>query len=47
MMLYKNTETLDDETFKNPGPEYRGTPFWAWNTTMTKENIRFMDEAFA
>ncbi len=46
MMLYKNTETLDDETFKNPGPEYRGTPFWAWNTTMTKENIRFMADVF-
>ncbi len=45
-MLYKNTEHLEDDVFKNPGPEYRGTPFWAWNTTMTKENIRFLTDVF-
>ncbi|MBR5967796.1 MAG: hypothetical protein IK001_04260 [Lachnospiraceae bacterium] len=45
-MLYKNTDHLDDRVFKDPGPEYRGTPFWAWNTTMTKENIRFLTEVF-
>ncbi|MBR5732690.1 MAG: hypothetical protein IKX80_04535 [Lachnospiraceae bacterium] len=45
-MLYKNTAQLEDKVFKDPGPEYRGTPFWAWNTTMTKENIRFLTEVF-
>jgi len=40
-MLYKkNTaHTLSDELFKNPTSEYRGTPFWAWNTTLNKENL--------
>ncbi len=45
-MLYKNTDRLEDNVFKDPGPEYRGTPFWAWNTTMTKENVRFMTDVF-
>lgn len=27
------------EQFKNPGPEYRGMPFWAWNTKMNREHI--------
>ena len=45
-MLYKNTEYLEDEVFQNPGAEFRGAPFWAWNTTMTKENIGFMADVF-
>lgn len=38
-MLYKkNTEKeLNDELFKNPTSEYRGTPFWSWNCKMTPE----------
>ncbi|MBR6909475.1 MAG: hypothetical protein IKN35_04225, partial [Lachnospiraceae bacterium] len=43
-MLYKNDEELKREVFENPGPEYRGTPFWAWNTKMTKEKVKFMTE---
>ncbi|MBQ7638716.1 MAG: hypothetical protein IJS90_07440 [Clostridia bacterium] len=40
-MLYKkNTEkTLDDSLFKDPTSEYRGTPFWAWNSFLTKEEL--------
>lgn len=45
-MTYKKTENLSDESFKNPGPEFRGAPFWAWNTAMTKENVKFMTQVF-
>ncbi len=40
-MLYKkNTEkALDKELFKNPTCEYRGTPFWALNSHLTKEEL--------
>jgi len=32
-MLYPENKKpgLSPETFKNPGSEYRGAPFWAWN----------------
>ena len=26
--------TFTDEKFENPGKEYRGLPFWAWNAKM-------------
>lgn len=47
-MLYpKNKEkTLDKELFENPTSEYRGTPFWAWNCKVTKEQIDFQTEVF-
>ncbi len=40
-MLYKkNTEkTLSAELFKNPTSEYRGTPFWAWNCKLEKDEL--------
>jgi hypothetical protein len=40
-MLYpRNGENrLDNELFRNPDKEYRGTPFWAWNTKITKTQI--------
>ena len=40
-MLYsKNSEKrLSDELFKNPTSEYRGTPFWAWNCELQKEEL--------
>jgi hypothetical protein len=40
-MLYpRNNEIkLEHELFQNPGNEYRGTPFWAWNTKITKTHI--------
>jgi hypothetical protein len=40
-MLYpKSKEAFSEELFLNPTSEYRGTPFWAWNGRMTKENIK-------
>ena len=40
-MLYKKNVTpqLSDELFKNPTSEYRGTPFWALNNLLTKEEL--------
>lgn len=40
-MLYKknNKKTLSNELFKNPTSEFRGTPFWAWNTKLDDETL--------
>ena len=40
-MLYpKNADKrLSDELFQNPTSEYRGTPFWAWNGKLEKEEL--------
>lgn len=40
-MLYKknNTPKLDMELYKNPTSEYRGTPFWAWNCKLEREEL--------
>lgn len=40
-MLYKKNgaKELSEELFKNPTSEYRGTPFWAWNATLKKEEL--------
>lgn len=40
-MLYKknNTTKLDIELYKNHTSEYRGTPFWAWNCKLEKEEL--------
>ena len=40
-MLYKKNSAaeLDDSLFKNPTAEYRGTPFWAWNTKLDKQEL--------
>ncbi len=40
-MLYKkNTEkALSEELFRNPTSEYRGTPFWAWNCKLQKDEL--------
>lgn len=43
-MLYKEKE-LTKELFENPPAQYRGTPFWAWNCKMTKENIDYSLDA--
>lgn len=40
--LLKN---LDFELFKNPTSKYRGAPFWAWNTTLEKEELLCQIEA--
>lgn len=35
-MLYKKNqpEKLEDSLFEQPTAEYRGAPFWAWNTML-------------
>ena len=40
-MLYKKNveKSLKKELFINPTSEYRGTPFWALNSHLTKEEL--------
>ena len=40
-MLYKKNDApeLSRELFKNPTSEYRGTPFWAWNAALEKDEL--------
>ncbi len=47
-MLYKknSSEHLPDELFRNPTSEYRGTPFWAWNTELDKDELMRQIEIF-
>ena len=42
-MLYPKNKapSLDPELFKNPSSEYRGTPFWAWNCELDKDELAF------
>lgn len=41
MQLYpRNNECqLDKDLFENPTPEYRGVPFWCWNTKLQEEEL--------
>ena len=47
-MLYKKNKekVLSKELFKNPTSEFRGTPFWAWNDYLTKEELSRQIEVF-
>ena len=40
-MLYKKNDMpwLSEELFQNPTAEYRGTPFWAWNCELKKDEL--------
>ena len=40
-MLYKQNSApaLSDALFASPGAEYRGAPFWAWNTHLDREEL--------
>ena len=40
-MLYKKNSApeLTNELFRNPTSEFRGTPFWALNSYLTKEEL--------
>lgn len=40
-MLYpKNKDvSLSEELFRNPTAEYRGAPFWAWNSKLDKQEL--------
>ena len=45
-MLYKrrNEAELSKELFQAPTAEYRGTPFWSWNTTLEKDELLWQIE---
>ena len=30
---------LEQEEFANPSVQYRGAPFWAWNTVLEQEEL--------
>ncbi|MBQ2842008.1 MAG: hypothetical protein IJE72_03135 [Clostridia bacterium] len=47
-MLYKKNTvpSLSEELFKNPTCEYRGTPFWAWNSNLKAEELCRQIEVF-
>ena len=47
-MLYKKNSapSLSDELFRNPTCEYRGTPFWAWNSDLKSEELCRQIEIF-
>lgn len=47
-MLYKKNSApaLTDELFRNPTCEYRGTPFWAWNSDLKAEELCRQIEIF-
>ena len=47
-MLYKKNQapSLSKELFENPTAEYRGTPFWAWNDLLTKEELERQIDVF-
>lgn len=47
-MLYKKRKEaeLNDELFKSPTSEYRGTPFWSWNTKPEKGMMQRQMEVF-
>ena len=47
-MLYprRNEPTLSDELFRSPSREYRGTPFWAWNCKLDKDELLWQLEVF-
>lgn len=40
MYLEHGPEKMREEDFRNPPARFRGTPFWAWNCTLKKENLR-------
>ncbi|MBQ8763506.1 MAG: hypothetical protein IJZ07_05325 [Clostridia bacterium] len=47
-MLYKKNSApvLTEELFKNPTCEYRGTPFWAWNSDLKADELCRQIEIF-
>ena len=45
-MLNKKNDDLLIELFKNPTSEYRGAPFWAWNSALDKKTLEEQIEYF-
>ena len=48
MKYYRHNESerLDDGLFKAPTNEYRGAPFWAWNSTLDPDRLREQIDIF-
>ncbi len=44
---HSQNDVLSDALFLNPPAEYRGAPFWAWNTRLEKETLAEQIDAFA
>jgi hypothetical protein len=42
----KSTAPFSAELFKNPTSEYRGCPFWAWNTKLNQSQLLRQIEYF-
>lgn len=40
MIYNKKSEKLDIKLFENPTSEYRGMPFWAWNSRLETEELK-------
>ena len=40
-MIYEKSRkaAIDPEEFRNPGSDYRGAPFWAWNCRLDKDRL--------
>ena len=47
-MLYPKNQSkeLDISLFEKPTAEYRGTPFWGWNTTLRADELTWQIEQF-
>ncbi|RAL62972.1 hypothetical protein DID88_004059 [Monilinia fructigena] len=43
----KSSLPYDPQLFKNPSSEYRGCPFWAWNTKLNKDQLLRQIDYFA
>lgn len=44
--IQNRPENFDHELFQNPTSEYRGAPFWAWNTRLDGEQLKRQIEYF-
>ncbi len=42
----KDEKELTNKLFENPTSEYRGAPFWAWNTTLEKDEMMRQIDGF-
>lgn len=47
-MFFKGNESekLDEALFRDPTSEYRGAPFWAWNSSLDKEELEWEIDVF-
>jgi hypothetical protein len=43
----KSSLPYNSDVFKNPPSEYRGCPFWAWNTKLDKNQLLRQIDVFA